>query len=48
MVAFKTAAPSALSLEDKRINEAIDSDDYDELQKALAQSSDEVSAAVTS
>ena len=39
---------NALSKADKRVNKAIDSGDYDELQKALAQSSDEVSDAVTS
>ena len=32
----------------QRINKAIDNDDYDELQKALAQSSDEVTKAVDS
>ena len=39
---------NALAKADKRINKAIDAGDYDELQKALAQSSDEVSDAVTS
>ena len=38
---------NALSRADKRVNKAIDSGDDDELQKALAQSSDEVSDAVT-
>jgi uncharacterized membrane protein len=38
----------ALVKSDKRINKAIDAGDYDELQKALSQSSDEVSAAVSS
>ncbi len=33
----------ALVKSDKRINKAIDAGDYDELQKAMAQSSDEVS-----
>ena len=33
---------AALVNSDKRINKAIDTGDYDELQKALAQSSDEV------
>jgi uncharacterized membrane protein len=39
---------AALVNSDKRINKAIDKGDYDELQKALAKSSDEVSDAVTS
>ena len=39
---------AALVNSDKRINKAIDKGDYDELQKALAQSSDEVANAVTS
>ena len=39
---------AALVNSDKRINKAIDKGDYDELQKAIAQSSDEVSQAVTS
>ena len=39
---------AALVNSDKRINKAIDKDDYDELQKALAQSSDEVTKAVSS
>ena len=39
---------AALVNSDKRINKAIDKDDYDELQKALAQSSDEVTKAVNS
>jgi len=39
---------AALVNSDKRINKAIDADDYDELQKALATSSDEVSDAITS
>ena len=39
---------AALVNSDKRINKAIDKDDYDELQKALADSSDEVTKAVNS
>ena len=39
---------NALVKSDKRINKAIDSGDYDELQKAIAKSSDEVSGAITS
>ena len=39
---------AALVNSDKRINKAIDTDDYDELQKAIAQSSDEVSKAANS
>ncbi len=39
---------AALVNSDKRINKAIDADDYDELQKAIAQSSDEVSKAANS
>ncbi len=39
---------AALVSSDKRINKAIDSGDYDELQKAFAKSSDEVSGAITS
>ena len=39
---------NALVKADKRVNKAIDQGDYDELQKALAQSSDEVSDAVSS
>lgn len=39
---------AALVNSEKRINKAIDKGDYDELQKAIAQSSDEVSDAVTS
>ncbi len=39
---------AALVNSDKRINKAIDKDDYDELQKALAESSDEVTKAVNS
>ena len=39
---------AALVKADKRINKAIDKGDYDELEKALAKSSDEVAAAVTS
>ena len=39
---------AALVHSQKRINKAIDKGDYDELQKALAQSSDEVANAVTS
>ncbi len=38
----------ALVSSDKRINKAIDSGDYDELQKAFAKSSDEVAGAITS
>jgi uncharacterized membrane protein len=39
---------AALVNSDKRINKAIDAGDYDELQKAIAQSSGEVSDAATS
>ena len=39
---------NALNKADKRVNKAIDSGDYEQLQKALAQSSDEVSDAATS
>ena len=39
---------AALANSDKRINQAIDSGDYDELQKAIAKSQDEVSGAITS
>ena len=39
---------NALVKSDKRINQAIDKGDYDELQKAIAKSQDEVSGAVTS
>ena len=39
---------AALVNSDKRINKAIDKDDYDELQKAIAESSDEVTKAVNS
>ena len=39
---------AALVNSDKRINKAIDKDDYNELQKALADSSDEVTKAVNS
>jgi uncharacterized membrane protein len=39
---------NALVKSDKRINKAIDSGDYDELQKAISKSSDEVSGAITS
>lgn len=39
---------NALVKSDKRINKAIDSGDYDELQKAISKSSDEVSDAITS
>lgn len=39
---------NALVKSDKRINKAIDSDDYDQLQKAIAKSSDDVSGAITS
>jgi len=38
----------ALVKSDKRINKAIDSGDYEELQKAISKSSDEVSGAITS
>ena len=38
---------AALVNSDKRINKAIDSGDYDELQKAIAKSQDEVSGAIT-
>ena len=39
---------NALVKSDKRISKAIDSGDYEELQKAIAKSSDQVSGAVTS
>ena len=39
---------AALANSDKRINQAIDQDDYDELEKAIDESSDEVSDAITS
>ena len=39
---------AALVNSDKRINKAIDKGDYDELQKAIAQSSDEVTKAANS
>ena len=39
---------AALVNSDKRINKAIDKGDYDELQKAIAESSDEVTKAVDS
>ena len=39
---------AALVNSDKRINKAIDKDDYDELQKAIAKSDSEVSDAVSS
>jgi len=39
---------AALVNSDKRINKAIDKDDYDALEKALSKSADEVSDAVTS
>ncbi len=39
---------NALVKSDKRVDKAIDSGDYDELQKAIAKSSDEVSGAITS
>jgi uncharacterized membrane protein len=39
---------SALGKSDRRINKAIDSGDYDELKKAIAKSSDDVSDAITS
>ena len=38
----------ALAKADKRINKAIDADDYDELQKALNKSADQVSDAIDS
>jgi len=38
----------ALVNSDKRISKAIDANDYDELQKAIAKSDDEVSDAITS
>ena len=46
--AYADKVEAALVNSDKRINKAIDKGDYDELQKALAESSDEVSQAVTS
>src|SRR3974390_3381151 len=39
---------NALVKSDKKINKAIDSGDYEELQKAISKSSDEVSGAITS
>ena len=39
---------AALVNSDKRINKAIDKGDYDELQKAIAQSTNEVSGAISS
>ena len=39
---------AALVNSDKRINKAIDSGDYEELQKAIAKSQDEVSGAISS
>jgi uncharacterized membrane protein len=39
---------NALVKSDKRINKAIDSGDYDELQKAIAKSSNQVSDTITS
>jgi uncharacterized membrane protein len=39
---------NALVKSDKRINKAIDSDDYEELQKAISKSSDQVAGAITS
>jgi hypothetical protein len=39
---------NALVKSDKRIDKAIDSGDYDELQQAISKSSDEVSGAITS
>ena len=39
---------NALVKSDKRINKAIDSGDYDELQKAISKSADEVSGEITS
>ena len=39
---------AALVKSDKRINKAIDSGDYDELQKAISKSQNEVSGAITS
>ncbi len=42
------AVENALVQSDKRINQAIDSGDYDQLQAALAKSSDEVTDAINS
>ena len=42
------AVENALVQSDKRINQAIDSGDYDQLQKALAKSSDQVTDAINS
>ena len=39
---------SALTKANKRVNKAIDADDYDKLQKALSKSSDEIGDAVDS
>jgi uncharacterized membrane protein len=39
---------NALAKSDKRISKAIDSGDYDQLQKAIGKSADEVSGAITS
>jgi uncharacterized membrane protein len=39
---------NALVKSDKRINKAIDSGDYEELQKAISKSGDQVSDAITS
>ena len=39
---------AALVKSDKRINKAIHSGDYDELQQAISKSSNEVSGAITS
>jgi len=39
---------TALTKADKRVNKAIDADDYDKLQKALSKSSDEIGDAIDS
>ena len=44
----RTRWATALVKSDKRINQAIDSGDYDELQKAIVKSQDEVSGAIGS
>ncbi len=46
--AFTDGVGATLVNSDKRINKPIDKGDYDELQKAVAQSSDEVTNAVVS
>ncbi len=46
--AYADKVENALVKSDKRINKAIDSGDYEELQKAISQSSTEVAGAVTS